>query len=177
MIHTNLTRHELIEKAPKDKDFLIRHDNEVYQAYIASDNELAVLETVKGYHKKVWVKSLDIKWYEGYYDLILEDNQNTKPEVYQVGDKVEILENARECGDFHIWASEKHNMVGQLGFEINEVVDGMGGIRYWIYNFEKSGIFLFPHYCVRRIEKKEETINIEGKDYTLSQIKKALNLT
>lgn len=87
--------------------------------------------------------------------IALQESQHRKPEVYQVGDIVEILENASECGDYQYWNDGAIDMVGQSGFEIRGVRDRQEGVWYSVWSGDKSDYWPFPHYCVRRILESE----------------------
>lgn len=113
----------------------------------------------------------DIRWKEDYTGTftLLNPYQNIKPEVYEVGDTVEVLENLKDCRNF-IETSVLKNHIGDI-FTITEVFDDYSGICYTL-----DSNFTYPHYCLKKvnISKLKETINIDGIDYTLSEIKKAL---
>jgi len=111
--------------------------------------------------------------YNGNFTLINPNPyQSFKPEVYMVKDMVKVLDNARGCGSFESWDTEKIKMIGEV-FEISEVIDDTYGI-YYILNTPNK--YTFPHYCLRRVSLKQEqeTINIDGKDFTISEIKKII---
>lgn len=84
-----------------------------------------------------------------------------KPEVYKVGDMVEILENARECRRYEFWDNKKTQMIASGAFEIQGVHDDMYGISYDIYNKSESNHWVFPHYCVRKVEDSIKEMTIE----------------
>ena len=88
----------------------------------------------------------------------------------KAGDRVDILENAKDLPDYENWYDSKKAMVGETKLEINDI----GSCYYKIGDSNNS--HYFPFHCVSpHIEEEEKTINIEGKDYTISEIKKALN--
>jgi hypothetical protein len=89
--------------------------------------------------------------YTGTFELVLPYNQFTKPEVYAVGDTVEVLENAKECDDYIIWSQKHKNMLGKQ-LSIIAVQDHRGGICYSLVDAQGGGGYNFPHYCVRKIE-------------------------
>ena len=71
-----------------------------------------------------------------------------KPTVLEVGDRVRILEVAKECGDYESWSEEAKKMVGKGKFEIAGVSDDYRGIYYSIWTEDKEDRFYFPSYCV-----------------------------
>jgi hypothetical protein len=87
--------------------------------------------------------------YKGSFELVLPYTQFTKPEVYQVGDIVEVLENVAEIG----YGNPSHNslygiiknMIGKQN-TITCVDDNIHGVFYKIDGRS------FPSYCVRRVE-------------------------
>lgn len=119
-----------------------------------------------------YINGIDYQWtdtwrtqYTGTFELVLPESlQHVKPEVYKQGDLVEILENARECGDFEGWVGRAKNMIGTL-CEIREVRDNAYGIYYQIYTTDQSDWWWFPHYCVKKVGQKDETVEL-----TLEQI-------
>jgi len=92
-----------------------------------------------------------------------------KIKTLEVGDKVRILENIKEIENFESWNDEVKKMIGEI-FEIEGVNSNSSGFSY-----ECDGC-RFPHHCVSPVleEEHEETINIEGKERKLSEIKEAL---
>lgn len=170
---TNLTYSELLEICPRDRPFQIRVQSNPYgkggeQVLWAEcynwknfNTDLVNQGSIDGVNYACW-----LNWeshYKGTFDLIdpFADQQFKKPEVYQAGDYVEVLENTRECGGFEGWASEVKEMVGGI-FEIIGVTDSSKGVIYAL------GVgYSFPHYCVKKVEKPEElTLEI-----TMAQIK------
>ena len=91
------------------------------------------------------------KKYKGSFELVLPFDQHTKPEVYQVGDTVEVLENVRECGDYEKWGEEEKFIVGKK-VTIAHIEDSFYGLSYQIIN----GCYL-PHYCVKKVETPKRT--------------------
>ena len=89
-----------------------------------------------------------------------------KPEVLEVGTEVEILESARDCGDYERWGTME-DMIGKT-FEIEDRDDGISGVNYLI-----NSLYTVPHYCVRPVEKaeeKEEAKGIPEFEDTISQL-------
>lgn len=101
---------------------------------------------------------------------IFTDQQFKKPEVYQVGDYVEILESVIDCTPdvaTH-WVELANEMIGKIG-QIILVRDNFAGINYEVdYKINsqvKRG--LFPHYSVKKVKKPKETLEL-----TLEEIAK-----
>ena len=92
-------------------------------------------------------------WHEDYtgsFELVLPYNQFTKPEVYKVGDTVEVLENVREIGNWENLSPEKRSsMIGEC-YKIVTVYDDFEGIYYTLNNRNR---FVFPHYCIKKVEQ------------------------
>ena len=103
------------------------------------------------YGNKYYAHNVGWDEYKGTFELVLPFTQHTKPEVYQVGDTVEVLENVRECGDYEKLGEEEKLIVGKK-VTIAHVVDNFYGLSYQIIN----GCYL-PHYCVRRVEPPKKT--------------------
>lgn len=68
------------------------------------------------------------------------------PKQYKVGQRVDILEIAKELPEFEYWDNEKKEMVGQKGLEISGVVYDNG--TYGVYKKDKSDYWSFPHWCL-----------------------------
>ncbi len=138
----NLTYDQLIELAPKDRPFQIEVGDEnskeweIIWAYI-SYNKLYT--PYNGFTDSFW--KID---YKGTFTFI--DPRYTKPEVLKVGQKVRILESARECGDY---TPADELEIGTIQ-EIKGVKDNLYGVSYVL---EDNG---FPHYCVMPVEEEEE---------------------
>jgi hypothetical protein len=113
-----------------------------------------------------WQDSWENEYKGNFYVLTdsLPVNQTLplKPEVYKKGDTVIILESAKECGDFGTWDETKIDMIGKT-YQIDTVADKYTGISYNIEDY------LFPHYCVKKIEsEKPQTIQIGDDTYEVS---------
>jgi len=92
-----------------------------------------------------------------------------KIKMLKVGDKVRILENIKEIKSYEYWDNKAKEMIGKI-FEIEEVDSNSSDISYQCDDYR------FPHHCVSPVleEEREETINIEGQERKLSEIKEAL---
>jgi hypothetical protein len=88
-----------------------------------------------------------------------------------VGDTVEVLEVAREVGNYEYWWEEKKEMIGKQ-FCIERVCDNEYGTYYGLNEW------VFPHYTVRKVvdfaetepepePKPDEIIELNGKKYKL----------
>lgn len=84
-------------------------------------------------------------YHTGSFELVLPFDQFTKPEVYEIGDTVEILLNIKECGKYYLFDDEKKEMIGKE-YKIEHVIDNNAGVHYVILDC------YFPHYCVKKIE-------------------------
>ncbi len=95
------------------------------------------------------------KQYKGTFELIIPFDQFTKPEIYQVGDLVEVLENASTITyqDGHVWREEGNT------FKITQVIDTYHGVSYRLDCSKDHDIL--PHYCVKKVEKKMTLQEIE----------------
>jgi hypothetical protein len=84
--------------------------------------------------------------YKGTFELVLPYTQFTKPEVYAVGDWVEVLGNAYTItyanGDS--WGEEENTI------KIIQVIDTYHGISYRLQCNGRHDVL--PHYCVRKVE-------------------------
>jgi hypothetical protein len=102
--------------------------------------------------------------YKGSFELVLPYNQFTKPEVYAVGDWVEVLENAKEIGNWkNLSPEQRSSMIGKC-YKIDGVSDHCSGI-YYTLNDRYS--FIYPHYCVKKLEE-------QVKEMTQAQIEQEL---
>lgn len=106
--------------------------------------------------------SYDTEWhdeYKGSFELVLQFDQFTKPEVYQVGDVVEVLESAKDCGTYEEWEEIRRNMVGKK-YRISKTHDDRSGVSYSLYNDVEETCYSFPHYSLKKIKNpiKEMTI-------------------
>jgi hypothetical protein len=150
----NLTYDQLIKLAPKDRPFQIETDTlNPSWAYI-TDNDLWTI--FQEYTRGFWKND-----YKGTFTLI--DPLYQKPEVLKVGQKVKIMESARECGDFRGWGDMVEDMIGKT-FEIEDRDDGVSGVNYLI-----NGLYTVPHYCVMPVED-EEVQEIPELENTLEQL-------
>jgi hypothetical protein len=163
MRKSNLTYEELIELAPKDRPFQIevifRSVSELPISYWAMINGKKL--------KTFWLE--DFNWENSYNELftLIDEYRNMyeKPEVLEVGTKVEILESILDT------LGENEDLpVGKVS-TIQKVVENNHGLKYrgsgLKYRIES---WLVPHYCVRpveKVEKVEEIITVNGKKYKL----------
>ena len=91
------------------------------------------------------------KKYKGSYELVLPFTQHTKPEVYEVGDWVEVLPNVKQVYDSYGngWSEQ------ETIFKITQVIDYYHGISY---RLNCDGDFnVLPHYCVKKVETPKKT--------------------
>lgn len=162
MRKSNLTYEELIELAPKDRPFQIGFETTKaeYRVWGFITNNKDYPFTISTFSNNAWNDIFNAE-YKGIFTLIDEyRNIYEKPEVLKVGTEVEILENARECGNYE---DRDEIVIGKI-IPIMSVMDNRGGIYY---GFDAH---CFPHYCVRPVEKleeKEEIITVNGKKYKL----------
>jgi hypothetical protein len=151
----NLTYDQLIELAPKDRPFQIEvpqrlnYGETKLWAYIADNSLWTIFEE---YSRGFWKDT-----YKGTFTLI--DPRYQKPEVLKVGQKVKIMESARECGDYDEWAEGHKKMVGET-YKIDDIKDDAGGVYYFIGDCPSGSpyLFKFPHYCVMPVEEEERTL-------------------
>ena len=163
MRKSNLTYEQLIELAPKDRPFQVEVGLEYKQiswAYINTDFMCMLLDiSVPDYY---WQNN-----YTGTFTLIDEyRNMYEKPEVLEVGTKVEILESVKDVG-YYRTSQNIEEITDQIG-TLN-IIDEVRDDDYGIYYETKKG-YRFPHYCVRpveRVEEKKEIITVNGKKYKL----------
>lgn len=165
MRKSNLTYEQLIELAPKDRPFQIEvemssgisYGKQLKWTYLYNDGDLWTMFDRNG--SDFWKTK-----YTGKFTLIDKyRNMYEKPEVLEVGTEVEILESARDCGDYKRWGMIE-DMIGKT-FEIEDRDDGISGVNYLI-----NSLYTIPHYCVRPVEKvdeKEDIITVNGKKYKL----------
>ncbi len=118
-----------------------------------------------------------ISWIDGTYKgtfTFVPVNEGVKPQLFEVGDLVEVCESARECGDFEDWNREKKDMIGKQ-YIIDKVKDDSYGIRYMISDF-----YLFPHYALKKVIEApkpiKKSVTLELTDEQLQQIKQTYNL-
>jgi hypothetical protein len=162
----NLTYSQLIELAPKDRPFQIAVESNPYGyglhqtlwAYI-DEGELSTETTTKTIDGVAYFWHLDWKYsYKGTFTLI--DPRYQKPEVLKVGQKVRIMESAKDIGEWIVDGAENLRNMASLETQIDEVWDNETGVKYRI------GQYILPHYCVMPVEEEEE---IEKK-YSLKAI-------
>jgi hypothetical protein len=81
--------------------------------------------------------------------------------VYEVGDTVEVLENAREMGNWKSlsYAEKRIPMIGNT-YEIVSVADIVYGVSYEL-KYDDTYIFAFPHYCVRKVENPPKRMTLQ----------------
>lgn len=178
MRKSNLTYEELIELAPKDRPFQIEYttyDNKkdilwsIVDTFEDGNIELFTdfIGTQPG--KYEFTDNEYINWKDSDITFTLIDeyrNMYEKPEVLEVGTKVEILESVSHCGDYR--QSYKMN-IGRIG-QICFIHDNDFGVNYDIdFGTEDKLVFVYPHYCVRPVEKVEEKDIPEFED-TISQL-------
>lgn len=114
------------------------------------------------------------QWLDGSYTgtfTLIDPCEGKKPQPFEVGDYVEVLENARECGDFKDWRSEKKEYVSSTGI-IRQVFDDSDGISYIV----DEG-WLLPHYCLRKVDPpKPKTVTLELTKEQLQKIQDILKI-
>lgn len=98
-------------------------------------------------------------WYDDYkgtFELVLDycNCQFKKPEVYKVGDYIEVVESIKEVGENFYKLSDYE--IGAT-YKIERVYDDAAGVYYVCEDMDDS----IPFYCVRKVEQpiKEMTIN------------------
>jgi len=156
----NLTYYQLIELAPKDRPFQIE-----VETGTGKDNLWAFINRDKQINTDLFsqIRINDIDYAEnGSFVLCdksermftLIDPRYTKPEVLKVGQKVRIMESARECGDYDDWFDSKKDTIGTIG-KIEFVKDYYEVLSYTIDGYD------YPHYCVMPVEEEEEKETLE----------------
>jgi hypothetical protein len=106
-------------------------------------------------------------FYAGKFHLDTAPFQNIKPEVYEVGDTVEVLGAARAIDDYEY----KIDMIGKR-FEIKAIQNYPSEVGYILNGW------YFPSYAVRKVvdfaktepepkPKPDEIIQLNGKKYKL----------
>jgi hypothetical protein len=115
--------------------------------------------------------------YTGTFDLDTTPFQHIKPEVYKAGDTVQILENARDCGDYCDWDDDKKSMVGKV-FKIFSVYDTNEAVWYSIQPTKSAWYVNFPLYCIQKIETipepVEELLQVQLTEKQFSKLKEML---
>jgi hypothetical protein len=172
----NLTYDQLIELAPKDRPFQIEVEGNPYGkigkqqlwAFIDIDDNEIVLNTYMFNQEDINNTDYAATWdwrgqYTGTFTLI--DPRYQKPEVLKVGQKVRIMESAKDVGYYRASKNSKEitNQIGELNI-IDRVLDD----DYGIYYETKKG-YRFPHYCVQPVEE-EEVQEIPELENTLEQL-------
>jgi hypothetical protein len=162
----NLTYDQLIELAPKDRPFQIEVDDTKDKIWVFCDKTTELkydknnsMQKYKSY--KIYDKyGNEIKSDAVKFTLI--DPKYQKPEVLKVGQKVRIMESARECGDYELesarecgdydkwYFDSKKEFIGEIN-KIKKVIDNSEGLSYIV------GVFEFPHYCVMPVEEEDLT--------------------
>lgn len=98
--------------------------------------------------------AFDKSWkydYTGTFTLLNPYN-NIKPELYQVGDIVEVLENIKDCKDFYDCIPEKQESIGKT-FKIKYVFDShYDGICYLLEND-----YRYAHHCLKKVNSVNST--------------------
>jgi len=138
----NLTYDQLIKLAPKDRPFQIDFNNE----------------------NTMWVCIINRKFLQSCFDqedgtriirfkdknakFTLIDPRYQKPEVLKVGQKVRIMESARDIGEYG-------DMIGKI-MTIHNVRSDMYGVYYLVNFVDKDMDVIFPHYCVMPVKEEEE---------------------
>lgn len=173
-----MTNQEKIEAILKSGHKAVVYDTE------EEEYTIVFRETDDLFLASYWEKSIDWCLRVGVWEkaktyfnklLFIISPYAEKPPVLKVGDKIQILEVAKECGNYEDWDKEKKDMVGTVG-EIKEVIDNSQGVYYWIWNKDKSNWWNFPHYAVCLAvdepaeEEPEETLEINGKKYKRSEV-------
>jgi hypothetical protein len=167
----NITYDELIKIAPKDRPFQIEVESnprgeggkQVLWAYF--DIYGCVTTYIFGQGN---IDGIDYTWanqwkthYKGKFTLI--DPRYQKPEVLKVGQKVRIMESARDCDKFQNCSEEYKNSIGGI-YTIDSVWDDPQGVHYVL-----DTDYIYPHYAVMLVEEEEmqEIPELEG---TLDQL-------
>jgi hypothetical protein len=129
----NLTYDQLIELAPKDRPFQIEVDGDIHWAFIDNGKMLRTL-----YTNRTMLEP-----------FTLIDPRYTKPEVLKVGQKVRILDSARDIKEYG-------DMIGKI-MTIHNARSDAYGVHYTLDNNELGSYLEFPHYCVQPVEEEEKT--------------------
>jgi hypothetical protein len=155
----NLTYDQLIELAPKDRPFQIEVETPTPDIPYKISREWAYIDG-NNYMYTLYDRCLYSWWkhtYKSTFTLI--DPLYQKPEVLKVGQKVRIMESARECGDYNEWSDEHKAMIGNV-FTIDFLQDESTCIYYEFYTDipYKGASHCFPHYCVMPVREEERTL-------------------
>jgi hypothetical protein len=141
----NLTYNQLIELAPKDRPFQIEFTNGI---------TLWVCMINKRYLQSCFDQedgTRIVRFKEKNARVTLIDPRYQKPEVLKVGQKVRIMESARECGNYTQPGSDNWEKYINTEETIMKVIDGQHGVAYRLNNG-----YCFPHYCVMPVEEEKE---------------------
>jgi len=155
----DLTYDQLIELAPKDRPFQIETESG-FNGYNESIINWARINPSEEEELETW-DGFDWLWkntYKGTFTLI--DPLYQKPEVLKVGQKVRIMESARDCLGYE---PRDELVIGKIE-TIRNVRDGREGIQY---GFDSHS---FPHYCVMPVEDDEKVQEIPELENTLEQL-------
>jgi hypothetical protein len=150
----NLTYNQLIELAPKDRPFQIAVEMSSGITYGKSK----LWGYIDGNYLYILYDKYTANWwracYKGTFTLI--DPRYQKPEVLKVGQKVRIMESARECGNYNKWSDVHKAMIGNV-FTIDFLQDESTCIYYEFYTDVpyKGASHCFPYYCVMPVEEEE----------------------
>jgi hypothetical protein len=150
---------------------LVRDLGHPFQIATSADKVLRWADT-DSYPNIVYTwHSCEFLYDEAPFQLDTTPFQNIKPEVYEVGDTVEVLEVAREAGNYEYWSEKVEQMIGKQ-FCVENVCDDCDGVSY------ELGGYHFPSYAVRKVvdfaetepepePKPDEIIELNGKKYKL----------
>jgi hypothetical protein len=170
MLYKNIPNADKLEELVKDlgHPFLVATSYGFFKwAHVNS-----YLNIIYTYHNRV------IPYNEAPYQLDTTPFQNIKPEVYNRGDMVEVLEVAREVANYEDWDDEKKEMIGKQ-FCIERAYTDLGGVCYGL------GDYYLPHFAVRKVvdfaelekpkpEPEKKTVTLELTDEQLEKIKEVL---
>ena len=109
------------------------------------------LETAKKY---IWENTVD-KQSINILKLEIYPLPREQPNIKE-GDKVIIMENAREIYGFNEWCNEAKEMVNNGAYEVRKINKYEFGFCYNISTKDKSNYFTFPASCVCKVYKEEK---------------------
>ncbi len=105
------------------------------------------------------IDNIDYAWvdywhetYKGSFELVIPYTQFTKPEVYKVGDYVEVLESVKEIGSGYYDAYE----IGGK-YKIEAAYDTGQGVYYAC----QGASYYIPFYAVKKVEAPIKEMRIE----------------
>jgi len=103
----------------------------------------------------------------------LTDYYQPKIKQYEVGQLVDILESARDIGNFEDWDNKAKEMVGQKGLKIQNVYHNASVFYYEIETKDGSDWYFFSHNCLAPHfgEEKKPELTSEQKEYFKSLVK------